>query len=608
MRELEAEREGIETDVVEHNMSFNAHLLHAAANKEHSSRFHREAAANSNVSRSPFLLPARYLTTSPILPEESPTTLGHSPTSLEYGMGAGAIFSIIGGKAQTPKAINDPGEVECGDVMILGGIDNDVVVDSRRSSVGEVVRGIAGPGLFGEQTVEGASEGLDGGSYGSNTYHEETRGLRAKLNELSSKLSHAEACRQEAQTQLQHAEQRLVKQEEASQANVLAQKQLVAELQQKLLEQSETDAAQLTRLQEKLQKAQAREREWESQREHTTRTGKAQAREREIELEREIERFSQRERATDVEMKELVTKNSDFRATVMQQEACIAELKTQLACDSALIVQLRNRVEQQEGQLVEQAAQLCQQEAQMLELEREVQQQKAWESLGCPKDGENVELAKLSNENVAESSVQSVQRIGDAPLEAAEPGGMGGTASLERQICDLKSDKERLSSLLLEEQRLSRMLVSELTDSHNLVVALQRLDVPAHAIGHVSAGAKPKIAEEEIRGPCDGTKAPGAREIALTDGVRNMGHAQGDSAVGDVLYHQVQAQVGKGVDEHTPEASSGLSGDSSGSALAVGNTARHDDGLVRRVDQLESKEKLFHDFQVKVGELLVVNH
>jgi hypothetical protein len=293
-----------------------------------------------------------------------------------------------------------------------------------------------------------------------------------QLISLTSKLSQAEASQQAAATRLGEAEER------------------VADLKQQLVTSARERAATLLAL------AQIREQHEELQTEHSRQTElhRAAVAEHEArrarddaqveEMARIISHLQECARVDKEEMRErekrerlaaekneekdetieaLARQSSEYRATVMQHEESLAELRAQCSKDAALVARLRVRVEQQEGLLVEQAAQLCQNEAHIAQLESELQQQQAWDNLGTPEKSGSERRLKGAIEGMSQGHMASGGSGGG--LEGSGVGKGDGeaaaavaakrvalaechVASLEQQVRDLKSDKDKLAGLL----------------------------------------------------------------------------------------------------------------------------------------------------------------
>jgi len=296
-------------------------------------------------------------------------------------------------------------------------------------------------------------------------YHEETRQLRAQLNELAAKLAQSEASSNLASAQVETADKQVLS---LSEQLIDLKNQMVAASRARASDQVEI--LQLREAREQLESANKRHltviAELDTRHSHDMATLQKMTEELaalKVHAEREMEAKTAIGR--DEELATLGAQNSEYRATIIQQEASIAELKTHLARDSALVVQLKGRVEQQEGLLVEQSAQvgpvvnsanartrahthtnihaslpisdtkiclpprpppqLCQQEAHIAELERELRQQQAWDSLGAPEEaGEGAGAA------VEEAASGSTSEVGDgqgpgARAAAVDAGGEG---------------------------------------------------------------------------------------------------------------------------------------------------------------------------------------
>jgi len=331
------------------------------------------------------------------------------------------------------------------------------------------------------------------------SYHEETRQLRSQLSTLSSKLSQAEASQQAATERLSEAEesvrdlkQQLVTSAHERAAARLALAQLREQHGQLHAEHSRHTALHMAVVSEH----EARRARYDSQIQEMGR--RISDLEVSARLDKDAKGESERLVAEKDQTIEVLTKqSSEYHATVIQQEASIAELKAHLSKDAALVAQLKARVEQQEGLLVEQAAQLCQNEAHIDQLEREQQQQQAWDSLGTPgKDGS----AGLTHEHLAadgsgdrSGGSDTGKGNGSAAVAAAAAKRVAlaesQVASLEQRVRELKADKDKLAELLQEEQRLTSSLVKEVSDSHRLVVALQNSRPSAPCIPANAAAA-----------------------------------------------------------------------------------------------------------------------
>ncbi len=189
-------------------------------------------------------------------------------------------------------------------------------------------------------------------------YHEETRQLRAQLNELAARLAQSEESSNLASAQVETADEQ-----------VLSLSEQLIDLKTQMVAASRARASDQVEI---LQLREAREQLESANKRHLTVIAELNARHSQdmatlqkmaeelaalkVHAEREMEAKTAIGR--DGELETLAAQNSEYRAAVIQQEASIAELKAHLARDSALIVQLKSRVEQQEGLLVEQSAQV----------------------------------------------------------------------------------------------------------------------------------------------------------------------------------------------------------------------------------------------------------
>ena len=261
-----------------------------------------------------------------------------------------------------------------------------------------------------------------------------------QLISLTSKLSQAEASQQAAATRVGEAEER------------------VADLKQQLVTSARERAATLLAL------AQIREQHEELQTEHSRQTELHRAAVAEHEARRarddaqveemariishlqecarvdkeEMGEREKRERLAaekneekDETIEALARQSSEYRATVMQHEESLAELRAQCSKDAALVARLRVRVEQQEGLLVEQAAQLCQNEAHIAQLESELQQQQACrDNLGTPGKSDSERGLKGGSEGMSQGHIASGGRGGG--LEGGGAGKGDGEAAARR--------------------------------------------------------------------------------------------------------------------------------------------------------------------------------
>lgn len=172
---------------------------------------------------------------------------------------------------------------------------------------------------------------------------------------------------------------------------------------------------------------------------------------------------AEKDEEKDETIEALARQSSEYRATVKQHEETLADLRAQCSKDAALVARLRVRVEQQEGLLVEQAAQLCQNEAHIAQLESELQQQQAWDNLGTPGKSCSERRLKGGSEGMSQGHMASGggggglegSGVGKGDAEAAAAAAAKRVAlaefhvaSLEQQVRDLKSDKDKLAGLL----------------------------------------------------------------------------------------------------------------------------------------------------------------
>ena len=302
------------------------------------------------------------------------------------------------------------------------------------------------------------------------SYHEETRTLRAQLNSLATKLAQSEASCTLASAQIERTDQQVL-----SLIGQLLELKTQMESVSRSRAFDQVEIRQLREVREQLEGAKQRQStviaELDKHREHDTAAlremtqqldelksraqremdeGKAREQQREVESHRQEEVQHGCQRA----IEKLAKENSEYRATVIQQEASIAELKAHLARDSALVGQLKCRVEQQEGLLVEQSAQLCQQEAHIADLERELKQQQAWESLGVPVETSHATAAARGEEEdgslsdadgrVSGGRGQAVAAAAARRVAAAE----SEVVALDKFVLDLRADKVRPTLLV----------------------------------------------------------------------------------------------------------------------------------------------------------------
>ena len=299
------------------------------------------------------------------------------------------------------------------------------------------------------------------------SYHEETRTLRAQLNSLATKLAQSEASCNLASTQIEKTDQQVssligqllelkkqvesvsrsracdqveIRQLREVREQLEAAKQRQSALNVELDKRHEDDTAALREMTQQLDELKSR-----AQREMDEGKAREQQREAESHRQEEVQHGCQRA------IEKLANENSEYRATVIQQEASIAELKAQLARDSALVGQLKCRVEQQEGLLVEQSAELCQQEAHIADLDRELKQQQAWESLGVPAETSHATAAAPPRGEAEDGSMsdadgrvsggrsQAVAAAAARRVAAAE----SEVVALDKFVLDLRADKVR---------------------------------------------------------------------------------------------------------------------------------------------------------------------
>lgn len=285
-------------------------------------------------------------------------------------------------------------------------------------------------------------------------YHEETRDLRAQLNAVTTKLAQSEASCNLAAAQVEKADEQVL-----SLSRQLIELKSELELASRCRASDQVEILQLRKAREQMEAAhrereafvvelrEQRDRDAEAAREMSRQVDELKCRgERDVQEEgaREQQREAEYQRRQQVverghqaEIEELTRQNSEYRATLIQQEASIAELKTHLTRDSALVGQLRCRVEQQEGLLVEHSAQLCEKEAHIADLERELRQQQAWESLGAP-------ALKPDRAPAAQGGcVGDAGGRGRGSGARGEVGAENEVVALDQHVLDLRADKVR---------------------------------------------------------------------------------------------------------------------------------------------------------------------